>query len=64
MEPQSPQCQSTSTTNTNEIVLAPKCTDTLVPSMKEEQKEDDTENNSEDDFETVYALDNTLDNIV
>ena len=51
IEPQSPQYQSTSMTDTDDTVLAPKLTDTLVPTT-EEKKEEDTENNSENDSKT------------
>ena len=39
-DPPNPQYQSTSTTNTDETVLAPQLNETLVPSKTEEQKED------------------------
>ena len=51
-DPQIPRSQSTSTTNTDETVLAPQLTNTLVPSKKDEQKEDNTENNSGADSKT------------
>ena len=38
--PQSPQYQSTSTTNTDETLLAPQLTNTLAPLKMKEQKED------------------------
>ena len=64
-EPQSPQYQSRSTTDTDETELAQKHTDTLVPTTEEKQKEeDDVENNSENDSETDYNSDDTLENIV
>ena len=51
IEPKGPQYQSTSTTNTDDTVLAPKLTNTLVQITEEKQTEqkveDDTENNSE-----------------
>ena len=69
IEPQSPQYQSTFTTDTDDTILAPKVSNTLVPTTErkqtEEQKDEgDTENNAENDSETDYDLDNTLDNTV
>ena len=64
IEPESPHYQSTSITDRDDTVLAPKLTDTLVPTTEEEQKEDDTENNSENDSKTYYDLNDTLDNIM
>ena len=62
-DPQSPKCQSTSSNDTDEAVLAPQPTNTLVPSEKE-LKEDNMENNSRDDSETDIYSDDTMDNIV
>ena len=42
-ESQSPQYQSTSTTNTDDTVLAPKLTNTLVLTTEQKHKEDDAE---------------------
>ena len=59
-DPQNPNSQSTSTTDTGETVLAPQLTDTLVPS----KKKDNVENNSGDDPETDFDLDSKINNIV
>ena len=40
IEPKSPQYQSMSTTDTGDTVLAPKLTNTLVPTTEEKQKEE------------------------
>ena len=65
IEPQMPQYQSMFTTDTDDTILAPEYTDTLVPTTEEKQEEEqteegDTENNSKAD----YSLDNILDDIV
>ena len=69
IEPQSPQYQLTSTTNTDDTILAPELTNNLVPTTEKKQKEEqteeaDTENNSETISETDYDLDDMIDNIV
>ena len=69
IELQSPQYQSTSTTDTDDTFPSQKLTDTLVSTIEEKQKEEqkeeeDMENNSEKDSETEYGSEDTLDNIV
>ena len=58
-----------STIDTDDTILAPKLTDTLVPTTEEKQKieqmeEGDTENNSDNGSKTDYDSGNMLDNIV
>ena len=61
---QSPKSQSTFTTDTNETVIAPQFTNTLVPSKKEKQKDDNSQNNFGDDSKTDFDFNSTIDNIV
>ena len=63
-DPHSPKSQSMSTTNSDETVLAPQLTYTLMSLMKEEQKVDNIENNFGDNSETDFDLDSTIDNMV
>ena len=68
IEPHSQQYQAVSTINTDNTILAPELTNTLVPTTEEKQKEQteegDTENNLENNSETDYDSDYMLNNIV
>ena len=54
IEPQSPQYQSTSTTDTDDTILAPELTNILLPTTEEKQKEQTDEGGDTEQFREPF----------